>query len=80
MRCANVKDRNPVQNFHLGNGALVGAIQFGASKSTLDATDGAGVMINYRYSRDPMRLEDNRRLLAAGLIPCDYHLAPYFGR
>ncbi len=70
---------NQAQKLHLGNGALVGAIQLDASKKTKDMTDGAGVMINYRYSRDPMRLENNRRLLAAGLIPCDHHLAPYFG-
>lgn len=79
MRSANIKDRNPVQNFHLSNGALVGAIQFGASRNTLDATDGAGVMINYRYARDPRRLAQNRELLEQGKIPCDRHLAPYFG-
>jgi len=69
---------DPVQNFHLGNGAQVGAIHFNASASGPDADDGAGCMISYRYPRKPGRLDQNKGEFDEGAIPVSNHLKPWF--
>lgn len=68
-----------VKKFHLGNGAQVGGIQFDANaEGTKDAVMGAGVMINYRYPRNRLRVEENRSILDHGRIPASYHLQDFF--
>ena len=70
---------DPVENFHLGNGAQVGAIQFNANApGTKDDLLGAGVMVNYRYPRNRRRIEENLSILARGRIPASYHLQEAF--
>jgi len=73
---------DPVQRFHLGNGAQVGGIHFNASaEGQRDAIEGAGVMINYRYPRVQARLVDNRDIFRdqrCGQIPASNHLQHLF--
>ena len=40
---------DPVARFHLGNGAILENIHFGADKSAKGMTQAGGVMVNYRY-------------------------------
>lgn len=69
---------DPVQKFHLGNGAQVGAIHFNAAeKGSPDDTLGAGVMVSYRYPRQEERLAQNRAVYKEGQIPSSYHLLDY---
>lgn len=70
---------NPVRNFHLGNGAQVGAIHLNAApEGTVDGDSGAGVMISYRYPRRQERLAENQRILNSGRVPASYHLSHFF--
>ena len=66
--------QDPVQKFHLGNGAQVGAIHLGAATKGPDLTEGQGVMISYRYPRKKERLAENLGILKDGKIPASYHL------
>jgi hypothetical protein len=71
--------QDPVQKFHLGNGAQVGAIHFNASaKGHPDYELGGNVMISYRYPRTKDRLGENKEILKSGHIPCSYHLRDFF--
>lgn len=71
---------DPVQKFHLGNGAQVGAIHFNAcAEGRRDHTEGAGVMINYRYPRVKERLDENVTAFKLGdKIPASNHLQMFF--
>ncbi len=55
---------DPVQKFHMGNGAVPVAIRYGAD------TEGKGlqVMVNYHYSADPHRLARNSEVFLSGGI------------
>lgn len=71
--------QDPVQKFHLGNGAQIGAIHFNASaKGHLDYELGGNVMVSYRYPRAKDRLGENQGILKSGKIPCSYHLQDFF--
>lgn len=68
-----------VQQFHLKNGAQIGAIHFNANAAgSLDDAHGAGCMISYRYPRQGERLTENKATLATGKPPISYHLHDYF--
>ena len=43
---------DPVARFHLGNGAILENIHFGADKSVKGMAQAGGVMVNYRYDLD----------------------------
>lgn len=71
--------RDPVQKFHQGNGAIVGAIHIDANApGTRDAIDGHGVMISYRYPRQSEYLDENRAAFLNGDIPVAAHLKALF--
>jgi hypothetical protein len=54
---------NPVQIFHMGNGALIGDIKTDANREgTKDHHQGLNVMVNYDYSSDAQRRAHNRAL------------------
>ncbi len=56
-----LSNKNPVQIFHMGNGAIIGDIKLKAnSAGSEDDADGMGIMINYVYDRDSAVLKDNR--------------------
>jgi hypothetical protein len=75
--------QDPVEKFHLGNGAQVGAIHFNASaEGRRDSIEGAGVMVNYRYPRVRARLQDNARIFRqenSETIPASNHLQVFLG-
>lgn len=71
--------KDPVQQFHLANGAQVGGIRPDANApGTADFERGSGFMVNYLYPRKPERLVENRGILAEGRLPVSYHLESYF--
>ena len=53
--------------FHLGNGARIERLNWGADGSAKGRRQSFGLMVNYLY--DPKRLDRNRALLAQGKIP-----------
>ncbi|MFA7505938.1 MAG: malonyl-CoA decarboxylase [Burkholderiaceae bacterium] len=53
---------DPVARFHLGNGASLEAIHFGADTSTKGLRESASVMVNYRY--DLKKVEENHEAYA----------------
>jgi malonyl-CoA decarboxylase len=53
---------DPVARFHLGNGAELSAIHWPGDTSGNGLTNGAGVMVNYRYRLD--RVEANHEAYA----------------
>jgi len=64
------KDDEPldaVARFHLGNGARVERLNWGADPSPKGLKQSYGLMVNYLY--DPKRLDKNRAQLAQGQIP-----------
>jgi hypothetical protein len=63
-------NRDPVQKFHLSNGAYVGDINLHANDDgSADMRDGLGVMMNYVYPTDPAILERNKATYKQGIIP-----------
>lgn len=58
---------DPVARFHLGNGARVECINWGADPSPKGLKQSFGLMVNYLY--DLKRLDKHRTLLAQGKIP-----------
>lgn len=71
--------RDPVQQFHLANGAQVGGIRPDANApGTEDDVRGSGFMVNYLYPRRAERLAENRDILSGGGLPVSYHLERYF--
>jgi len=61
------KPVDAVARFHLGNGARVEQLHWGADPSPKGIKQSYGLMVNYLY--DLRRLDKNRALLAAGKIP-----------
>lgn len=60
---------DPVQKFHLNNGASIGDIKLRANKpDSKDATDGMGVMVNYVYAPDRTVRQQNQALFRSGDI------------
>lgn len=54
-------NKNDVQSFHMGNGAMIGAIRLCANTpGSEDDVKGCNVMVNYVYAPDPARLVANR--------------------
>jgi len=58
---------DPVARFHLGNGARVERLHWGADPSPKGHKQSFGLMVNYLY--DLPRLDKHRALLAGGKIP-----------
>ena len=58
---------DPVARFHLGNGARVERIHWGADPSAKGSKQSFGLMVNYLY--DLKRLDKHRAQLAEGKIP-----------
>ncbi len=76
LRCAahylaqgwgNGKPLDAVARFHLGNGARVERLNWGADPSAKGLKQSWGLMVNYLY--DLKRLDKHRALLAQGTIP-----------
>jgi malonyl-CoA decarboxylase len=61
------KPVDAVARFHLGNGARVEQLHWGADPSAKGIKQSYGLMVNYLY--DLRRLDKHRALLAAGKIP-----------
>jgi malonyl-CoA decarboxylase len=64
---ADGKPLDAVARFHLGNGARVEHIHWGADPSPKGQKQSFGLMVNYLY--DLRRLDKHRAMLAAGKIP-----------
>ncbi len=58
---------DPVARFHLGNGARVEHIHWGADLSTKGLKQSWGLMVNYLY--DLRKIDKHRQMLAAGTVP-----------
>ncbi|HYF17777.1 MAG TPA: malonyl-CoA decarboxylase family protein, partial [Ramlibacter sp.] len=63
----NGRPCDPVARFHLGNGARVERLNWGADPSPKGLKQSYGLMVNYLY--DVKRLDRNRTLLAQGRVP-----------
>lgn len=62
-------NQDPVQKFHLSNGACIGAINLDANHGqSADAIDGLGVMVNYVYPSDPAQLAANAARYKGGEV------------
>lgn len=61
------KPLDPVARFHLGNGARIERLNWGADPSAKGVKQSYGLMVNYLY--DLKRLDRHRAQLAAGKIP-----------
>ena len=61
------KPADTVARFHLGNGARVERLNWGADPSAKGLRQAYGLMVNYLY--DPKKLDKNRAALAQGKIP-----------
>ena len=55
-----------VQKFHMGNGAIIGAIRLSHPNGVGDSKGINGCMVNYIYDADATRLEANARLFKSG--------------
>lgn len=73
---------DPVQKFHLSNGAYIGAINLDANHGdSADGVDGLGVMVNYVYPSDPAQLAANAARYKAGeVIFAQQSSSPRFSR
>ena len=58
---------DPVARFHLGNGARVELIQWGADLSPKGVRQSSGLMVNYLY--DLRKLDRHRQMMAQGKMP-----------
>ena len=63
----NGKAIDPVARFHLGNGARIERLNWGADPSIKGVKQSCGMMVNYLY--DLKRLDKHRAQLAQGKIP-----------
>ena len=57
---------DPVARFHLGNGARVEQLNWGADRSAKGHKQSYGLMVNYLY--DLQRIDRHRALLAGGKV------------
>lgn len=55
-----------VQKFHMGNGAIIGAIRLSKPNGAGDSKGVNGCMVNYIYDADAVRLERNARQFKSG--------------
>lgn len=67
------KPLNPVARFHLGNGARIERLNWGADLSAKGQKQSCGLMVNYLY--DLKRLDKHRAMLAQGKIPMSAEIA-----
>jgi malonyl-CoA decarboxylase len=63
----NGRPLDPVARFHLGNGARVERLDWGADPSAKGLKQSYGLMVNYLY--DLKRLDKHRGMLRKGLVP-----------
>jgi malonyl-CoA decarboxylase len=63
----NERPTDPVARFHLGNGARVELIHWGADLSAKAGRQSYGLMVNYLY--DLRKLDRHRQMMSQGLIP-----------
>jgi Malonyl-CoA decarboxylase (MCD). len=63
----NGRPLDPVARFHLGNGARVERLDWGADPSAKGLKQSYGLMVNYLY--DLKRLDKHRAMLRKGLVP-----------
>jgi hypothetical protein len=74
------ENRNPVQKFHMGNGAYIGDVNLDANvKGSADYKDGMNVMVNYVYPGNERRLE-LQSAYAGGEMTMAPHLMQTAGR
>jgi malonyl-CoA decarboxylase len=64
---ADDRPLDPVARFHLGNGARVERLNWGADPSPKGLKQSFGLMVNYLY--DLKRLDKHRAMLAQGKVP-----------
>lgn len=68
---------DPVARFHLGNGARVERLNWGADPSPKGLKQSFGLMVNYLY--DLKRLDKHRAMLARGEIPIAAAIEDLYG-
>ncbi|MBK0393884.1 malonyl-CoA decarboxylase [Ramlibacter algicola] len=68
---------DPVARFHLGNGARVERLNWGADPSPKGLKQSYGLMVNYLY--DPKRLDKHRAMLSGGQIPISGAIEDLYG-
>lgn len=73
----NGRPCDPVARFHLGNGARVERLNWGADPSPKGLKQSFGLMVNYLY--DLKRLDKHRALLAQGQIPMSSAVEGLYG-
>ncbi len=73
----NGRPCDPVARFHLGNGARVERLNWGADPSPKGLKQSFGLMVNYLY--DLKRLDKHRALLAQGQIPMSSAIEDLYG-
>ena len=71
------KPCDPVARFHLGNGARVERLNWGADPSDKGLKQSFGLMVNYLY--DLKRLDRHRAMLAQGQIPISGAIEDLYG-
>lgn len=65
-----LRNEDPVQKFHLGNGASIADINLNANlPNSLDDRDGMNIMVNYLYSPKQERRLANKARYKAGDLP-----------
>ena len=66
---------NPVQKFHMGNGAYIGDVNLNANiKGSADYEDGMNVMVNYVYPREQKRAQLQGQYQSGKLMIADHLL------
>jgi malonyl-CoA decarboxylase len=73
----NGKPIDPVARFHLGNGARVERLNWGADPSPKGLKQSFGLMVNYLY--DLKRLDKHRTMLSQGQIPISGAIEDLYG-
>ena len=68
---------DPVARFHLGNGARVERLNWGADPSAKGRKQSYGLMVNYLY--DLKRLDKHRGMLRKGLVPASSEVQALLG-
>ena len=68
--------KHPVARFHLGNGARVERLNWGADPSAKGVKQSYGLMVNYLY--DLKRLDKHRSLFAQGVVAASKEVAALY--
>jgi malonyl-CoA decarboxylase len=71
------KPLDPVARFHLGNGARVERLNWGADPSAKGLKQSYGLMVNYLY--DLKRLDKHRGMLMKGQVPASSEVQSLLG-